>query len=64
MGRELSCLPPYSQDYDPIEETFSKAKRILRKVESRTRGTLHKAISAGISVLTAKDARGFFEHRG
>ena len=63
-GCELLYLPPYSPDLNPIKEAFSKVKRILRKAESRTREALVEAIGAAISAVTAKDARGFFEHCG
>jgi transposase len=39
-GCELLYLPPYSPDYNPIEEAFSKIKATLRKAEARTRQTL------------------------
>ncbi len=64
QGCELLYLPPYSPDLNPIEEAFSKVKRILRKAESRTREALVEAIGVAISAVTAKDARGFFEHCG
>jgi transposase len=63
-GCELLYLPPYSPDLNPIEEAFSKVKRILQKAESRTREALVEAIGAAISAVTAKDARGFLEHCG
>jgi transposase len=63
-GCELLYLPPYSPDLNPIEEAFSKVKRLLRKAESRMREALVEAIGVVISAVTAKDARGFFEHCG
>jgi hypothetical protein len=30
-------LPPYSPDFDPIEQAFSKVKELIRKAEARTR---------------------------
>jgi transposase len=63
-GCELVYLPPYSPDFNPIEEAFSKIKGFLRKVEARTREALLEAIGAAISALTASDARGFFDHCG
>ncbi len=36
-GAKLLFLPPYSPDFSPIEETFSKVKGILRRVGARTR---------------------------
>jgi transposase len=57
-------LPSYSPDLNPIEEAFSKIKELLRKAEARTREALVEAIGSALSTLTAKDARGFFEHCG
>jgi transposase len=61
---ELLFLPPYSPDLNPIEEAFSKIKGLLRKVEARTREALIEAMGAAISAVTAREARGFFEHCG
>jgi len=36
-GCELLYLPPYSPDFNPIEEAFSKVKGSLRKAAARTR---------------------------
>jgi transposase len=63
-GCELIYLPPYSPDFNPIEEAFSKIKGILRRIEARTREVLVGALGEAISAVTARDARGFFEHCG
>ena len=63
-GCELLYLPPYSPDFNPIEEAFSKIKAVLRKVEARTREGLVEAMGVAISAVSAHDARGFFEHCG
>jgi transposase len=63
-GCELLYLPPYSPDFNPIEEAFSKIKALIRKAEARSREALLEAIGSAISALSAKDARGFFEHCG
>jgi len=39
-GCELLFLPPYSPDYNPIEEAFSKIKALLRKAQARTKEAL------------------------
>jgi transposase len=39
-GCELLYLPPYSLDFSPIEEVFSKAKGLIRKAEARSREAL------------------------
>jgi len=63
-GCELLFLPPYSPDYNPIEEAFSKIKVLLRKAEARTREALIEAMGKAISAVTPQDVRGFFEHCG
>ena len=63
-GCELLFLPPYSPDFSPIEEAFSKVKALLRKAKARERGALVEAIGWALSAVTAEDARGFFGHCG
>ncbi len=63
-GCQLFFLPPYSPDYNPIEEAFSKIKGALRKAQARTREALLEALGVAISAVRASDARGFFEHSG
>jgi transposase len=61
---KCSILPPYSPDFNPIEEAFSKIKGILRKVEARTREGLVEAIGKALDTITVTDISGFFEHCG
>jgi transposase len=61
---ELLYLPPYSPDLNPIEEAFAKLKALVRKAEARSREALIEAMGRALEALTAKDACGFFEHRG
>lgn len=63
-GCELFYLPPYSPDFNPIEEAFSKVKGILRKAEARTCEALIEALGVAISGVTPTDARGYFQHGG
>ena len=63
-GCELLYLPPYSPDLNPIEEAFSKVKGLLRRAGARTREALIEAMGRALDVVTAEDARGFFEHCG
>ena len=43
-GAELRFLPPYSPDFNPIENAFSKLKAMLRKAAERTVDGLWTAI--------------------
>lgn len=61
---ELLFLPPYSPDFSPIEEAFSKLKTLLRKAAARARGALVEAIGSALLAITARDARGYFGHCG
>jgi transposase len=61
---QLRFLPPYSPDYSPIEQAFSKLKIALRQAGARTRPALEDAIAAGLAAITAADARAWFRHCG
>ena len=63
-GCELLFLPPYSPDFSPIEEAFSKVKALLRRSAVRTRATLVEAMGRALDAVTARDARGWFGHCG
>ena len=63
-GASLLYLPPYSPDLNPIEEAFSKLKGALRRAEARSREALIEAMGVALSAVSARDARGFFAHRG
>ena len=63
-GCELLYLPPYSPDFNPIEEAFAKLKTLVRKAGARTCEALIEAIGRALEAVRAKDTHGFFEHRG
>ena len=63
-GCELWLLPSYSQDFNPIEEAFSKVKGLLRKAKARTLELLFEATHHALLAITHEDARGYFEHCG
>jgi transposase len=63
-GCELLYLPPYSPDFNPIEEAVSKIKGILRKAEACVREVLVEVLGAALCSITEQDARGFFKHCG
>ena len=63
-GCEVLFLPPYSPDFSPIEEAFSKLKARLRKEKARTKEALVEAIGRALDAITASDARGWFVHCG
>jgi transposase len=60
----LLFLPPYSPDFTPIEQAFSKIKAILRGLGARTREALQEAVGLAIEAITPHDAAAWFAHAG
>lgn len=63
-GATLLYLPPYSPDFNPIENMWSKLKQFLRKAAARSFEALCDAIAAGLQTITANDCQGFFLNCG
>jgi transposase len=63
-GASVLPLPPYSPDYTPIEELFSKFKEFLRRVGARAKEHLYDAIGEGLRQVTPEDILGWFRHAG
>jgi transposase len=60
----LLPLPPYSPDFNPIEQCWSKVKEFLRSAQARSAEALEQAIAQAFANVTASDARGWFQHCG
>ena len=58
-GCELLYLP-YSPDFSPIEEAFSKVKGLWRKAAARSWEALVEAMGAALAAVKVSDARSFF----
>ena len=63
-GASLLPLPPYSPDYTPIEEMFSKVKEALRRVGARAKAELYEALGEAMKRVTPQDILGWFQHAG
>lgn len=63
-GCELLFLPPYSPDFTPIEQAFSKLKAILRGLGARTRDALEEAVRLALEAITRDDVVAWFTHAG
>jgi transposase len=63
-GVRLFYLPPYSPDFSPIEECWSKGKALLRAKAARTLEALEQAIAEALAASTSQDAHGWFAHAG
>ena len=64
VGASVLPLPPYSPDYTPIEEMFSKVKEFLRRVAARVKGDLYDAIGDALREVTDQDIIGWFQNAG
>lgn len=62
IGARLIFLPPYSPDFSPIENGWSKAKTNLKKLKPRTYPDLVKALQESLDSITTKDIRNWFTH--
>jgi len=63
-GAKILFLPPYSPDYSPIENMWSKMKTYLRSAVTNTSEKLKKAINASIKTINSSDLAGWFKHCG
>jgi transposase len=63
-GARVVYLPPYSPDFNPIEECISKIKALLRKERPATKRKLGNSLRRAISNVTKTDILGWFEHCG
>lgn len=59
-GARLVYLPPYSPDFNPIEQIWAKVKQCLRSAKARTVETLEQAIADALKAITAEDTAGCF----
>jgi transposase len=64
QGVQVLFLPPYSPDFTPIEQAWSKLKTKLRQAQARTREALNVAIQAAIDWITSDNATAWFNHCG
>lgn len=63
-GARLLRLSPYSPDFNPIEQCWSKIKTFLRRAKARTIEALITAIKEALDTVTTTDIRGWFAHCG
>ncbi len=61
-GAKLIYLSPYSPEFSPIENFWSKVKSILRKAAARTYNDLMDAITNAMLKVTQANIRNWFAH--
>ena len=63
-GATLLYLPPYSPDFNPIEQVFAKLKALLRKAAARTVDDLWAAIAKILKTFTSTECKNYFVNSG
>jgi transposase len=62
VGATVVYLSPYSPDFSPIENCWSKVKEFLRSRAARTYVQLDQAITDALAAVTPQDIIGWFTH--
>ena len=63
-GASLLHLPPYSPDFNPIENAFAKLKAWMRARAERTISTLWNAASSIVELITPAECANYFRAAG
>jgi transposase len=63
-GAILRFLPPYSPDFNPIKNAFSKLKALLRKAATHTIDALRDAIRDALPQFSPQECASYFTAAG
>jgi transposase len=63
-GARLLFLPPYSPDFNPIENAFAKLKALLRRAAARTIEELWRVIGKCLNAFSPSECANYFAHAG
>ena len=63
-GARLLYLPPYSPDFNPIENAFAKLKALLRKAAERSIDALWTTIGRLLDAFTPTECANYFRAAG
>src|ERR1700709_2163718 len=63
-GARLLYLPPYSPEFNPIEQAFAKLKALLRSAAARTVSDLWAAIHKAFTRFSPEESRNYFTAAG
>lgn len=63
-GAKILYLPPYSPDLNPIEQTFSKLKTLLRKAAARSYDALWETIGKLLNLFKPNECKNYFINSG
>ena len=64
VGATLLYLPPYSPDFNPIEQAFAKFKWLLKSAAERTLSDLWRRCGQLLDQFQESECRNYFRHCG
>jgi transposase len=63
-GARLRFLPPYSPDFNPIEQVFAKLKAFLRALRPRSFDRVIELVATGLRLFSANECANYLRHCG
>lgn len=63
-GMGLLYLPPYSPDFNPIEQVFAKLKALLRRMMPRSFDAICDALKTILEKFSATECSNYIRHAG
>ena len=63
-GATLRFLPPYSPDFNPIENAFAKLKALMRAKAERTITALWDTVGSLVELFSAAECTNYFKAAG
>jgi transposase len=64
VGARLRFLPPYSPDFNPIEQAFAKLKAFMRAARPRSFDQVVELVAIALELFSPSACRNFVQHCG
>ena len=64
VGAQIRFLPPYSPDFNPIEQVFAKLKAFLRAARPRSFDEVLALVAAALHLFSPDECRNYIRHSG
>jgi transposase len=64
VGAAIRFLPPYSPDFNPIEQAFAKLKAFLRAARPRSFDQVLALVRVALTLFTQDECRNYIRHSG
>jgi transposase len=63
-GAKLAFLPPYSPDFNPIEQAFAKVKHWLRMAQARSIDAIYDHVATLVAAISQTECANYFRTAG